>query len=104
MNGLPNQNEKPIDYRALLYERYVTEQMRTEITGLRRTVESGMPYYAKLVEDHFPRNCDAKILDVGCGYGPLLFALSQKGYSNLSGIHMLGGMLDAVAFASIASV
>jgi cyclopropane fatty-acyl-phospholipid synthase-like methyltransferase len=76
----------PTDYRARFYERYVTEQMTTDVTGLRRALSDGMPYYRRLVERHLPRNTDARIFDVGCGYGPLLFALSQSGYSNLSGI------------------
>src|ERR1700742_1977904 len=60
--------------------------MKTEVSSLRRAVDQGMPYYSKLAEDHFPKDRGAKILDVGCGYGPLLFALLEEGCSDVSGI------------------
>ncbi len=86
MSTLPERNERSSDYRSRLYQRYVTQQMGADTGSLRRALASGMPYYRKLVQDHFPKDHEAKILDVGCGYGPLLFALAENGYSNLTGI------------------
>jgi 2-polyprenyl-3-methyl-5-hydroxy-6-metoxy-1,4-benzoquinol methylase len=86
MKNRPNQSEESVDYRSRFYERYVTEQMTTDVSSLRRTLKNGLPYYKRLVENHFPPSRDARILDVGCGYGPLLFALLQNGYCNVAGI------------------
>jgi len=42
-----------------------------------------IPRYLK---PHLPKDKNAKVLDVGCGYGQFLFALTQLGYENTKGI------------------
>jgi len=38
------------------------------------------------LENILPQNKDAMILDIGCGFGRLLSALNQRGYTNVCGV------------------
>lgn len=42
-------------------------------------------FYTNILE-HLPKNRDAKILDLGCGYGKSLIALRERGYTNYFGV------------------
>ena len=74
------------DYRDRLYQRYVSQQMATDVARLRATLDAGQPYYRQLVERHMPADRNAAILDIGCGYGPLLYELKRAGYTKASGV------------------
>lgn len=39
-----------------------------------------------LISRHFPDDLGAQILDVGCGYGALLYFARKRGYANLQGV------------------
>ena len=45
--------------------------------------EYSIPRY---LNSNLPPNKGTKFLDIGCGFGQFLFALKQKGYTNLTGI------------------
>jgi len=45
-----------------------------------------LPFLKKLVRQHFPREIDASILDLGCGRGVLIRVARQMGYRNVRGI------------------
>ena len=42
----------------------------------------------KKVYENLPKNRNAKILDLGCGYGTFLNALRSLGYKNLYGVEI----------------
>ena len=44
--------------------------------------------YETNLANHLPRDRDARILDIGCGWGQFLSWLKQKDYRNLEGIDM----------------
>ena len=50
------------------------------------------PFQAEAFEQHV--STDAKILDVGCGYGRTLNELYHMGYQNLTGIDFSNGMIE----------
>lgn len=75
-----------MDYRARLYECYVTQQMQTDIPSLRRHLDASQPALRGVIDQHFPSNRQAVILDIGCGYGLLLHLLRKAGYANLIGV------------------
>lgn len=58
--------ESPIDPEALLGPR--------------------LPWLDRLIKDYLPADRNVRILDVGCGYGALLYALRRRGYRELEGI------------------
>lgn len=69
--------------RDRLYERYRSNQSAINPDD-ERTQRA--PYIRRLISTHFPSDKDARILDLGCGSGTLLYFLRQMGYKNISGI------------------
>jgi 2-polyprenyl-3-methyl-5-hydroxy-6-metoxy-1,4-benzoquinol methylase len=76
----------PEDYRSRLYQRYVTQQVNVDIDSLKRSVRAGFPFYRRLISRYVPVDRTARILDLGCGYGPLLHELRRAGYTNITGV------------------
>jgi 2-polyprenyl-3-methyl-5-hydroxy-6-metoxy-1,4-benzoquinol methylase len=79
-------DERQTDYRTRLYERYVTTQLKSNAGQLRSLLNAGSPYQEKLVRKFFPANRSVSILDIGCGFGPLLHTLKKLDYTNISGL------------------
>ncbi len=44
------------------------------------------PSLKSLIAEHFPPDRDARVLEIGCGYGALLYFARQAGYRHLRGI------------------
>ncbi len=77
---------KRVAYRERIYNSYV----RARATPLAPETAEGLkpraPYLRRVIERHFPKDKRASVLDLGCGYGALLFLALQAGYANLRGI------------------
>ncbi|HEB56060.1 MAG TPA: class I SAM-dependent methyltransferase [Gammaproteobacteria bacterium] len=71
------------DYRNQLYSHYV----RSHLPGsIKERVEVRAPYLRRLINIHFPERLDAKILEIGCGHGALIYYAKKMGYNRLEGI------------------
>jgi len=74
------------DFRAELYRRYVTTfhggevPSESDLHGYWTSCES---WFLPLL-DGLPR--DAPILDLGCGYGPMMLFLKRRGFTRVEGI------------------
>ena len=74
-------------YRDRIYGSYVSSQ--ETVTGLPTAQNRFAPRAALLygvIDEHFPRDLEAKILDLGCGHGALLWFAQAKGFRNTKGI------------------
>lgn len=84
------QSEKrpePLEWKQRLYESYVSSgQAGTLSTTPEETFRPRKIYIQNLIQDHFPPDRQAKILDVGCGHGAFLYFLSKAGYTDAHGI------------------
>jgi 2-polyprenyl-3-methyl-5-hydroxy-6-metoxy-1,4-benzoquinol methylase len=69
--------------RDRLYERYRSNQSAINHDDER---SQRAPYLRRLIRRHFPSDRDARILDLGCGSGTLLYFLREAGYKNIFGI------------------
>ncbi|MCX7704381.1 MAG: class I SAM-dependent methyltransferase [Planctomycetota bacterium] len=74
-------------YRENLYKQY-TEHLKStcgikteEMFGGNRDIT-----FRKYYLPHLPKDKNAKILELGCGYGAFLLFLKQQGYTNLIGV------------------
>ncbi|HAM37818.1 MAG: hypothetical protein A2474_04095 [Elusimicrobia bacterium RIFOXYC2_FULL_34_12] len=68
-----------------IYENYNAHALVYEditVKGLKRWIGYYRAHYLKLL----PKNKNSKILDVGCGYGRMLYFLNNEGYRNIYGI------------------
>lgn len=70
-------------YRDLLYGVYNTTHIRNDGETL-LNVRSG--YLKNFIRKFFPRDKNLHILEVGCGYGALIYYARLLGYRNITGI------------------
>ncbi len=86
-----------------LYDHYVSggqANAPTDLAGL----DSRAPYLRRIIRDHFPVDRDAKILDVGCGYGALVHFAREAGYRDVSGVDAAQQQVEAAAALGIEGV
>lgn len=73
------------NFKNTLYESYTSTHIRTDANVLLNQRES---YFNKFIKNYFPIDKKAKILDIGCGYGALIFFLRKHGYVNVEGVDL----------------
>jgi 2-polyprenyl-3-methyl-5-hydroxy-6-metoxy-1,4-benzoquinol methylase len=73
-------------YRERFYRHYLATHRGVDLEKARASLHASAPYLKKLIRRHIPEDRNARILDLGCGYGALLYWLRQAGYRNLEGI------------------
>jgi len=78
-----------MDYRARFYEKYVSTHAsslygRRSLEDARRQFHFWEAYFGALL----PKEKGARILDVGCGNGDLVYWLQSKGYANAAGVDL----------------
>jgi len=75
-----------MDLHEQLFYDYQTKArgLLTEST-LRQHFEKHFSYYDLLLSEYLPKQKDATILDIPCGFGNSLYYLKLKGYSNITG-------------------
>lgn len=73
-----------VDYRKRLYDSYVQSHLST--MELENRLKIRAPFLRKLVNRHFPTDRNARILELGCGYGALIQYARALGYSNMNGV------------------
>ncbi len=91
------------DLHRRLYDHYVSggrANAPSELSGLAPRA----PFFRRLIRDHFPADRDAKILDVGCGYGALLHFAREAGYRDVSGVDAAKQQVEVAARLGIDGV
>jgi len=87
-DGIPEQS---------VFDEYYRELSKYEGDGPGESappIESRMEQLAELVSRFIPRR-DARILEIGCGYGQLLWLLRQRGFTNVLGADPSPGCVRA---------
>jgi 2-polyprenyl-3-methyl-5-hydroxy-6-metoxy-1,4-benzoquinol methylase len=74
-----------VDYRRSVYDRYVESMEQGQFVEDEALPARG-PYIRRLIRKHFPSDRDSRILDVGCGYGPIVHYAHEAGYRNARGV------------------
>jgi 2-polyprenyl-3-methyl-5-hydroxy-6-metoxy-1,4-benzoquinol methylase len=99
------------EYRRLIYSAYRTGQGRNGTDDR----EARAPYLKKLIRRSFPKDKSARVLDLGCGNGTLLFFLREAGFRCVEGVDTseeqvasardlgLAGVVHGDLFAKIAA-
>jgi 2-polyprenyl-3-methyl-5-hydroxy-6-metoxy-1,4-benzoquinol methylase len=77
--------EPSLGYREVLYRQYRSSQGQATVPDLKRVLRWGAAYESYL-EGWLPPEKKARVADVACGGGYLLFYLAHLGYTNLVGV------------------
>ncbi len=74
------------DYRTRLHDSYVSTYFGTvrdpSLSGIKRD----FPFFRHHFLRHLPPDRDAAILDLGCGYGNIVYTLREHGYRCVAGV------------------
>lgn len=73
-------------YRDRFYDRYVHARCEALAPETIDGLKPRAPYLRRLVRRYFPIDREARILDLGCGHGAMLFFAQEAGYANVRGI------------------
>lgn len=74
--------KSPDEFRDLIYRDY----NHSRATPVHELLMHRAPFLKSVVVRHFPPDRDARVLEIGCGYGALLYFARQAGYRHLRGI------------------
>jgi len=67
-----------------IYENYASYHLTNKVDEA--TLEARGYFLKKVIHKFFPKNNEARILDLGCGYGALAYFAMKEGYQNYLGI------------------
>lgn len=87
-------SERSPDYRQRIFDYYVSSGQA--VIEPARALAAREASLVKLIRHHFPPDRDARGIDLGCGYGPLLHFAKRAGYRHLCGVD---GSPEQVALA-----
>ena len=82
----PSTKQAAIDYRDRCSQSYVSTHFSMVRDISLPGIERGFPFFRQHLLPRLPTDRDTEILDVGCGYGSLLYALRRHGYRNVVGV------------------
>ena len=91
-------------YRSRIYGAYVTGRSEALAPQTLQGLAPRLPYLRWLVRTCMPSDRDARILDIGCGHGAILYALQQAGYRHARGVDGSAEQVQAAARLGIHGV
>jgi SAM-dependent methyltransferase len=74
------------DYRALIYDSYLSSNGEAAPDVVAAHIQVRRSHCQRIIQDYFPAQRDARILELGCGYGDLLHNAAAAGYRGMSGV------------------
>lgn len=74
------------EYRERIYEKYNYVMRQEAAVFNRQEAANWGKAYDTFLRGWLPQNKNAKILDIGCGGGKLLYFFKTRGYENLQGV------------------
>lgn len=74
------------EYRSRIYGAYVSARHQPLAPLTLQGLTPRKAYLDRLVRLHFPHDPEARILDLGCGHGALVYFARQAGYKNIRGV------------------
>lgn len=77
-----------------LYKRYTTTSVFAEDADKDKLLVWSKNYFKNHYSNLLPNEKDARILEVGCGYGKYIVALSEMGYSNCYGVDISSEQIE----------
>lgn len=79
-------NRSRDNYRAVVRDTYLSSQGEAEPATVKAHIVVRASHCWRIIQDYFPVNRDARILELGCGYGALLHYAAAAGYRDMRGV------------------
>jgi len=92
------------EHRRRLYDRYISSGSAGLIPKQAADLSHRIPYLRHIIAKFFPKDKHSKILDLGCGYGALLYVAESAGYDNLIGVDTSSEQVAAARILGISQV
>lgn len=73
-----------VDYRKRLYDSYVRSHLSSVELENRLAIRA--PFFLEMINNHFPTDRKARIFELGCGFGALIYQARALGYTNIQGV------------------
>ena len=77
------------DYRKVIIPRWVGQGVSTFPKPSREELKTQSRYSYPLIDRFLPENRGSSILEIGCGFGSFLLALTERGYTNLAAMDLI---------------
>lgn len=79
------------DYRQIVISKWVEGKIESFKMPTLDEFEKQFNYYSYLIDRYLSNlvKKDAEILEIGCGWGPFIYALKKLGYSNIEAIDVI---------------
>lgn len=91
-------------YRNRIYSHYVETWNEVAVPSTVKDFAGRAPTMQRIINDFFPNEKSASILDLGCGHGTLVHFALQAGYANTRGVDLSLQQVDLAQSLGIANV
>jgi len=85
-----------VDYRSVILPKSAKREVEICTRPTREGLAVQASHYAPILDRFLPADRAASILELGCGWGPFLRALKDRGYSRLEAVEMVPECCAAV--------
>lgn len=72
--------------RKLIYQNYHKNQVNEAGVDVKSLIQRRRPSFLRIIKKWIGDNKNKKIVELGCGYGALLYVLKNMGYENVIGV------------------
>jgi SAM-dependent methyltransferase len=92
------------DFRDRIYGKYVHSRVTPLAPPTVQELKPRKANLTKLIREHFPKERNASIVELGCGHGALLYFAQNLGYTNLRGFDASPEQVEAARQLGIENV
>ncbi len=82
------------EYKKDIYEAWAKLQPTSSPFPNEQSIKKQFASYKELIETHLTKDKNAKIIDLGCGYGFFLHTCKEMGYKHIEGIDAVQSFTD----------
>lgn len=75
-------------YREVIYGDYFSNQVNKKKVDYQQLIAIQQKQLMRDIVPHLPSNTSSKIMDVGCGFGSMVYTAKNAGYTNIAGIDL----------------
>ncbi|MDX1412269.1 MAG: class I SAM-dependent methyltransferase, partial [Nitrospirales bacterium] len=77
-----------MSYRNQFYQRYISTHFGAIREISLQACENQVEIFRSYFKKHLPKNTQAKVLDLGCGFGSFLYFLRKEGFQDVHGVEI----------------